>query len=439
VRRTRRGRRTERGTGMTSDVAGGQGYELLEEIGRGAYSVVYRALDARTGAHVAMKRIINAVDDEGIEVTAMREVGILRVLRHEGIISVLDVVLRPTHFDIVLELMSYHLRNVIDSAPGCLDVSAVVSFTRQILNALEYMHEECFVVHRDLKPQNILLDERGRIKLADFGLARSEQAMGWFAPCDPASPAPSSEKADADPKRLEYTARVTTLWYRPPEMLLGSSDYGASCDMWGLGTILLEMVSGQVLFPGRTEVEQMFRIFRALGTPTAHTFDQSSLASMPDWHADLPRWPGVTPEALLQSYRLTSWTEAQYTLVGDLLNSLLRCNPDTRTSARAALSHQFFTESFVQRGATPGVCSWSTAGATRGDTPSPKLAVSGRAGHSGTPERMVAESTELDADGVERMATTPKTTPSFAQRRGQAHSVTHSDTETFTASMETSK
>jgi len=378
-------------------------YQLLAEIGRGAYSVVYRGLDTRGNTHVAMKRIANATDDEGIEVTAMREVGIMRALHHPNIVPVLDVLLRPSHLDIVLELVPYHLRHIIDLAPGRLEVTSVAQLAQQILRALDYLHEESFVVHRDLKPQNILIDEFGNAKLTDFGLARVDQAMAWFAPPDPASPAPSNERPEPEPKRLGYTARVTTLWYRPPEMLLGSTQYHSSCDCWGAGAILSEMVSGQVLFPGRTEVEQMLRIFRALGTPTPQTF--TGLDEMPNWHAEFPRWPGQTADELLQSYGCTHWTPEHYALAGNLLGGLLRCDPELRATARDALDHPFF----------------STVLGVEAECSPPHLRSQEVPMRPPPPTAPPHDAQDCS------MATTPRTP--MHHRRG-AHSVTHSDTDT---------
>jgi len=404
--------------GVPTPLPGAVGaYQPIDVIGRGAYSVVYRACDSRTGRKVAIKRCSNTPSqemgadgqvetiDDGVDVTTIREIAIMRSAIHPNVVPVLDVVMAPGHFDIVLELMPFHLRHIIDSAPGRLEVTSVASFTVQILRGLEYLHDDRFVMHRDLKPQNILIDEKGTAKLTDFGLARLDQAMPWRAPHSSALPS-GDDMAEEPSRRLDYTARVTTLWYRPPEMLLGASRYDTSCDCWGVGAIISEMVSGKVLFPGRTEVDQIMRIFRALGTPTSQTF--ASLHDMPDWTDDFPRWAGQSAEQLLSAYGCSYWSSDHYSRVADLLSGLLTLDPSARLCAADAIEHPFLTE-------------------VLGASCSPKFV------HHGAAAPATAADALLSTDG-ERMATTPLTP--MQQRRG-GPSVGEWDSETIASMAET--
>jgi len=183
-------------------------------------------------------------------------------------------------------------------------------YLAQLAAGLNHVHENR-VLHRDLKPQNLLIDNQGNVKLADFGLARMVEL----------------------PFR-NYTHEVVTQWYRPPEILLGQKVYEWGADIWGLGCIFAEMVTNKPLFPGDSEIDQLFRIFRLLGTPTEETWP--GVTKLPDFNVSFPIWE---PKGLLESYpTLKSMGEGGV----ELLNELLVFYPKDRISARQALSHQFF-------------------------------------------------------------------------------------------------
>lgn len=189
---------------------------------------------------------------------------------------------------------------------------ALQSYLRQLCEGVAYCHA-ARVLHRDLKPQNLLVDRAGRIKLADFGLAR---AFGI-------------------PVRA-YTHEVVTLWYRAPEILLGARLYSTAVDVWSLAAIYAEMASGRTLFPGDSEIDQLFRVFRALGTPgTPGAGLWEGARRLPDYRAAFPRWPPAPPHALLPPHA------RQDPLACALFDSMLRYEPSERAPARLAARHAY--------------------------------------------------------------------------------------------------
>lgn len=185
------------------------------------------------------------------------------------------------------------------------------SYLRQLTEGVAYCHA-LRVLHRDLKPQNLLVDRGGRIKLADFGLAR---AFGI-------------------PVRA-YTHEVVTLWYRAPEILLGAKLYSTAVDVWSLACIYAEMASGRTLFPGDSEIDQLFRVFRALGTPGPGLWEEAR--RLPDYRAAFPRWTGAAASALLPpAIRCDP-------LACSLFESMLRYEPSERVPARVAARHSYLS------------------------------------------------------------------------------------------------
>ncbi|CAG9120727.1 unnamed protein product [Plutella xylostella] len=243
-----------------------ENFSRVEKIGEGTYGVVYKARDRITGNEIALKKIKLENEPEGVPSTALREISVLRALRHPGVVRLLDVLVAEHTLYLVFEYMHCDLKRLLDKSRGPLPADLVQSYTKQLLEALAYCHAGR-VLHRDLKPQNLLVDCQGRIKLADFGLARAFQL----------------------PLRA-YTHEVVTLWYRAPEILLGTKLYSTAVDIWSLACIVAEMSSGRTLFPGDSEIDQLFRMFRALGTPGASGVWPAA-RSLPDYRAAFPRWP----------------------------------------------------------------------------------------------------------------------------------------------------
>eukprot|EP01123_Difflugia_compressa_P000597 TRINITY_DN106_c0_g1_i2.p1 TRINITY_DN106_c0_g1~~TRINITY_DN106_c0_g1_i2.p1 ORF type:complete len:295 (-),score=46.15 TRINITY_DN106_c0_g1_i2:322-1206(-) len=282
-------------------------YEKLQKIGEGTYGVVYKAKDKTDGRFIALKKIRLEHEDEGVPSTAIREISVLKELQHPNIVSLLDVVNMPNKLYLVFEFLDQDLKKYMDSIPH-FDPLLVKSYFKQLLEGLVYCHRRR-VLHRDLKPQNLLIDRKGFLKLADFGLAR--------AVCIPVRP---------------YTHEVITLWYRAPEILLGSQAYSMPVDIWSAGCIFAEMITKRPLFPGDSEIDEIFRIFRTLGTPTEEVWRGCTM--LPDFKPNFPKWTKQDLRKLLPQ-----GLDAQAV---DLLESMLVYEPSQRITAKAALQHPYF-------------------------------------------------------------------------------------------------
>ncbi|KAN0063770.1 Cyclin-dependent kinase catalytic subunit [Thecaphora frezii] len=338
-------------------------YQRIEKVGEGTYGVVYKAKDLSPGANgriVALKKIRLEAEDEGVPSTAIREISLLKELRDDNIVRLLDIIHQENKLYLVFEFLDLDLRKYMDAVPAdsnegmgpeivrvsdpavaggvkeslgaarfvrpsrlltCPHPFALFStkrlscpiaprqkFTYQLIRGIYYCHAHR-ILHRDLKPQNLLIDKEGNLKLADFGLAR---AFGI-------------------PLRT-YTHEVVTLWYRAPEVLLGSRHYSTAIDMWSVGCIFAEMAMRSPLFPGDSEIDEIFKIFRTLGTPTEEAWP--GVRSLPDYKTSFPQWKGVPLEQAV--YKLDPHGL-------DLLSGMLVYDPAGRVSAKRSLSHPYFS------------------------------------------------------------------------------------------------
>ncbi|CAN4128401.1 unnamed protein product [Withania somnifera] len=258
-------------------------YEKVEKIGEGTYGVVYKARDRVTNETIALKKIS----------TAIREISLLKEMQHANIVRLQDVVHSEKRLYLVFEYLDLDLKKHMDSCPEfSKDPRLVKMFLYQILRGIAYCHSHR-VLHRDLKPQNLLIDRRtNALKLADFGLAR---AFGI-------------------PVRT-FTHEVVTLWYRAPEILLGSRHYSTPVDVWSVGCIFAEMVNQRPLFPGDSEIDELFKIFSVMGTPNEDTWP--GVTSLPDYKSAFPKWPP---------------------------KKMLCLDPSKRVTARNALEHEYFKD-----------------------------------------------------------------------------------------------
>ncbi|KRX27457.1 Cyclin-dependent kinase 5 [Trichinella nelsoni] len=287
-----------------------QMYEKLEKIGEGTYGTVFKAKNRETHEIVALKRVRLDDNDEGVPSSALREICLLKELKHPNIVRLIDVLHGSRRLTLVFEYCDQDLKKYFDSLNNEIDPQMVKSLMYQLLRGLAFCHSKK-VLHRDLKPQNLLLSRSMELKLADFGLAR---AFGLPVRC--------------------YSSDVVTLWYRPPDVLFGARFYDTSIDMWSAGCIFAEIAcAGQPLFPGSDTDDQLKRIFRLLGTPDERT------------------WPGVT---YLPDYKEITVHPSKLTLAQVvpslsnkgryLLQKLLVCNPKNRLDASSALQHPYFAD-----------------------------------------------------------------------------------------------
>ncbi|XP_038077412.1 cyclin-dependent-like kinase 5 isoform X2 [Patiria miniata] len=287
-----------------------QKFERLEKIGEGTYGTVFKAKNKETQEIVALKRVRLDDDDEGVPSSALREICLLKELKHRNIVHLHDVLHCNRRLTLVFECCDQDLKKYFDACNGEIDPDVVKSFMFQLLRGLAFCHSQN-ILHRDLKPQNLLINKNGELKLADFGLAR---AFGIPVRC--------------------FSAEVVTLWYRPPDVLFGARIYTTSIDMWSAGCIFAEMANaGRPLFPGNDVDDQLKRIFKLLGTPTEET------------------WPGISKLPDFKPYPICHASTPLSTVVPglsakgrDLLQRLLVCNPSLRLSAEEGLIHSYFAD-----------------------------------------------------------------------------------------------
>lgn len=292
-------------------------YEVIEMamLGEGTYGKVYKAKCSRTGRSVALKKMKLDSEDEGVPSTAIREIALLKELNHENVVALLDVFCSTSKMILVFEFVENDLKKYMRSRTKQLETPTIKSLSFQLCRGIEFCHANR-VIHRDLKPQNLLIDLKLRLKIADFGLARTYTV-----------PVP------------KYTHEVVTVWYRPLEILLGSALYSVPVDLWSIGCIIAEMATGNPLFSGDSEIDTIFKIFQKLGTPTIEQW--RGLADLPDFKPTFPKWKAKGWENIRN-------TKAQIGLVGiDLLEKLMVYDPSKRISARKSLQHPFFTDVLV--------------------------------------------------------------------------------------------
>ncbi|XP_012538892.1 cyclin-dependent kinase 4 [Monomorium pharaonis] len=310
-------------------------YEDLSLIGNGAYGTVYKAKDKTSGQIVALKKVRVLLTDDGLPNFTVREISTLKSLEqyeHPHIVRLLDVCQgdylqlpsgdgtrseRLNHgltLWLVFEHVERDLASYIAQCRSSIPRSGISPYlvrqmSKEILCGVEFLHSHR-IIHRDLKPQNLLVTREGRIKIADFGLAKTYDF------------------------EMRLTSVVVTQWYRAPEVLLGCS-YATPVDVWSVGCILAELCKLEPLFPGTSEGDQLDRIFQVLGTPSQQAWPENVSLS---WTAFPHRQPkplgAIIPD--LNEHGL------------DLVRNMLMFDPHSRITAAQAVRHRYFSEESVQ-------------------------------------------------------------------------------------------
>ncbi|EYU22739.1 hypothetical protein ABFS82_03G121400 [Erythranthe guttata] len=286
-------------------------YEKLNKIGQGTYSSVYMARDLTNDKIVAMKKVrfVN-MDPESVRFMA-REICILRKLDHPNVMKLEALVTSRVSGSLylVFEYMEHDLAGLLASPKVKFTEPQIKCYMQQILSGLEHCHSRG-VLHRDIKGSNILVDNKGVVKIGDLGLAT------FFEPG----------------QKQPLTSRVVTLWYRAPELLLGATSYGPEIDLWSVGCILAELFAGKPIMPGRTEVEQMHKIFKLCGSPTEEYWMKTKLP-----HATSFKSQRVYKRRVSDTFKdIPSSALA-------LVEVLLSIDPKQRGTASSALRSEFFT------------------------------------------------------------------------------------------------
>ncbi|XP_064113778.1 cyclin-dependent kinase 9-like isoform X2 [Macrobrachium nipponense] len=296
-------------------------YEKLAKIGQGTFGEVFKARDKRTGRVVALKKILMENEKEGFPITALREIRILKLLKHDNVVSLLEIsrtkatphMSSLSTFFLVFEFCEHDLAGLLSNVNVKFNLGEIKKVMQQLLNGLYYIHSNK-ILHRDLKASNVLITKTGILKLADFGLARAFST------------------SRQGPNR--YTNRVVTLWYRPPELLLGERNYGPPVDMWGAGCIMAEMWTRTPILQGSTEQHQLALITKLCGSITPEVWP--TVENL-DLYTKMELARGQKRRVIERLHHYVRDSQAL-----DLLDKLLTLDPSKRIDSSSALDHDFF-------------------------------------------------------------------------------------------------
>ncbi|VVA95186.1 unnamed protein product [Arabis nemorensis] len=281
-------------------------YLKREVLGQGTYGVVFKATDTKNGNIVAIKKIRLGKQKEGVNITALREIKLLKELKHPHIIELIDAFPHKENLHLVFEFMETDLEAVIRDPNLFLSPADVKSYLQMILKGLEYCHDK-WVLHRDMKPNNLLIGPNGQLKLADFGLARIFGSPG-----------------------RKFTHQVFARWYRAPELLFGAKHYGAAVDVWAAGCIFAELLLRRPFLQGNSDIDQLSKIFTAFGTPKEDQWPD--MLCLPDY----VEYQSVTAPSLRSLFPTVSEDAL------DLLSKMFTYDPKCRISIHEALQHRYF-------------------------------------------------------------------------------------------------
>lgn len=284
-----------------------QRYSKDKKVGEGTYAVVYLGHQLDSNRKIAIKKIKVGHFKDGLDMSAIREVKFLRELRHPNVIELLDVFSNKSNLNLVLEFLDSDLEAVIRDKQLVFQQADVKSWMLMTMKGLDFCHRN-WILHRDMKPNNLLISADGVLKLADFGLAR--------------------EYAD---DRARMTCQVVTRWYRCPELLLGARSYSTGVDVWAAGCIFAELMLRVPFMAAESDMDQLNVIFSALGTPTEQ-----------DWPGFTKLASGATFEKKPKNDLSLLFSAASSEAI-DLLQRMLAYDPRKRITSRESLSHPFFS------------------------------------------------------------------------------------------------
>lgn len=252
-------------------------YKFLNRIAEGTYGVVFRAQDKRSTQVVALKKLKMEKEKLGFPITSLREIVTLLKAKHENVINVLEICVGATKdkIYIAMEYLEHDMKTLMETMKGNFTIGEVKTLMIQLLRGVNHLHDN-WILHRDLKTSNLLLNHKAVLKIADFGLARE-----YGSPLG------------------EFTEVVVTLWYRSPELLLGQKKYSTYVDLWSCGCIMGEFLQGKPLFPGKTEQQQCQLIFKELGTPDDNSWP--GFSDLP--HAKKINWERNKNNMLRKRYK----------------------------------------------------------------------------------------------------------------------------------------
>ncbi|CAM5106685.1 unnamed protein product [Eretmochelys imbricata] len=292
-------------------------YETLGLVGEGSYGMVMKCRNKDNGRIVAIKKFLESEDDKMVKKIAMREIKLLKQLRHENLVNLLEVCKKKKRWYLVFEFVDHTLLDDLELFPHGLDYNRVRKYLFQIIKGIGFCHSHN-IIHRDIKPENILVSQSGVVKLCDFGFARVLAAPGEA-----------------------YTDYVATRWYRAPELLVGDTKYGKAVDVWAIGCLVTEMLTGEPLFPGDSDIDQLYHIMKCLGNLTPR-------------HQELfyknPLFAGVRLPEIKEVEPLERRYPKLSAAVLDLTKKCLQIDPDKRPSCADLLQCDFFNkDGFAER------------------------------------------------------------------------------------------
>lgn len=290
----------------SSEIKISKNYKIIKKIGQGGFGTIYMGSDVRNNSRVALKKT-RIRPNKGIPVSCDREIQHLSILNHKNLVKLIDVFSNENFIYLIMELFDYDLGKLLEKIQFSIDKIKFVIYN--ILEGLSYLHSNS-ILHRDLKPSNLLISKSGFLKLSDFGLAK---------------------KIDIN---TSNSPSVVSLWYRPPELLFGCDNQTTSIDIWSLGCIFGEMLIGNPIFCGQSEIEQIDLIIKLLGTPNESN------------------WPDLKNLKFFSMFSLKKNSKnslkenfSKLTHIGlDLISSMLFYDPIQRISANDGLISNYFSE-----------------------------------------------------------------------------------------------